>query len=293
MPLAILLGCRQIMMRLQEKNQRNYPAAHRIKPGTGNPKQQTPGRLLLLFVIALPARSNRCDSSIVTTQKAGMKTSRWALLIVAIGGLLFLQLILMSQQTLKQRLLQLAYPVLMRITNLAGTNATIRENKEGRQAPVSFYQLQLTRNNGQALPLEQLRGRKVLLVNTASNCGYTGQYEELQQLWLQHQGRLEIIGFPANDFKEQEKGTDADIEQFCKINYGVQFPLAQKSQVVPGPGQHSIFQWLSDAGKNGWNSQAPEWNFAKYLVDEQGKLTHYFGPSVSPLDQQVVKAIGQ
>ncbi|OLY94656.1 glutathione peroxidase [Cnuella takakiae] len=199
----------------------------------------------------------------------------------------------MSQQTFKQQLLKLAYPVLMRITKLAGTNATIRKNKDGKKAPASVYQLTIARNNGQPLPLEQLRGRKILLVNTASECGYTGQYEELQELWQAHKDRLEIIGFPANDFKEQEKGSDADIEQFCKINYGVQFPLAKKSQVVPGAGQHPVFQWLTNPGQNGWNNQAPQWNFAKYLINEEGVLTHYFGPSVSPLDKEVVAAIQQ
>lgn len=222
-----------------------------------------------------------------------MKAPRLIIFLLVIGGLLFLQSVFMGQQTFKQQLLKLAYPVLMRITKLTGANATIKENKAGKQAPVPVYQLKLTRNNGQELPLEQLRGRKILLVNTASNCGYTGQYEELQQLWQSQQGKLEIIGFPANDFKEQEKGSDADIEQFCKINYGVQFPLAKKSQVVPGPGQHPVFQWLSDAGKNGWNSQSPQWNFSKYLINEEGVLTHYFGPSVSPLDKEVVQAIEQ
>ena len=94
--------------------------------------------------------------------------------------------------------------------------------------------------------------------------------------------KLVVIGFPANDFKEQEKGNDEQIARFCKLNYGVTFPLAKKSSVVKGPGQNVIFRWLSDKTMNGWNIQAPSWNFSKYLIDERGLLIGYFDPSVTP-----------
>ena len=100
-----------------------------------------------------------------------------------------------------------------------------------------------------------------------------------------------VLGFPANDFKEQEKGTDDEIETFCKVNFGVTFPLMKKSIVIKGTGQNEVFQWLTDAGKNGWNNQAPTWNFSKYLVNEEGVLTHYFDTSVSPLSPEVINAI--
>ena len=138
---------------------------------------------------------------------------------------------------------------------------------------------------------EKFRGKKVLLVNTASDCGYTGQYDELEKLYKQFQNKLVILGFPANDFKEQEKGTDEEIAQFCKINYGVTFPLIKKSSVIRGTEQNEVFQWLSDKSKNGWNDQQPTWNFAKYLVNENGVLTNYFAPSLSPLDETIVNAI--
>lgn len=214
----------------------------------------------------------------------------WIVITALFTSIFFLP---MGTQSIKQRLLQLAYPVLMRITKMAGANATVLQNNAGKKPVRPIYQLNLTMSNGKQVPLEQFRGRKLLLVNTASDCGYTGQYEELQQLWTQHKGQLEIIGFPANDFKEQEKGSDAAIEQFCKINYGVQFPLAQKSQVIKGNGQNPVFTWLTQAQQNGWNEQAPQWNFSKYLVNEQGVLTHYFGPSVSPLDKEIQEAIAK
>ena len=100
-----------------------------------------------------------------------------------------------------------------------------------------------------------------------------------------------VIGFPANDFKEQEKGTDAAIAEFCKKNYGITFPLAQKSVVIKSAEQNPVFQWLTDSTKNGWNSKPPGWNFSKYLVNEKGVLTNYFGSSVSPLGNDVINVI--
>ena len=100
-----------------------------------------------------------------------------------------------------------------------------------------------------------------------------------------------MLGFPSNDFKEQEKGTDEEIEQFCKVNYGVRFPLMKKSIVVKNEQQNSIFKWLTDPALNGWNRKQPSWNFGKYLINEAGMLTNYFDPSVSPLSEEVKKYI--
>ena len=155
----------------------------------------------------------------------------------------------------------------------------------------SIYDLNVQLNNGKQVSLEQYKGKKLLLVNTASNCGYTGQYDELQALYKKFEGRLEIIGFPANDFAEQEKGSDDEIAQFCKVNFGVTFPLVKKSVVIPSGEQHPVFQWLTKKEENGWNEQAPSWNFSKYLLDEKGNLTDYFDPSVSPLSTEVLNAV--
>ena len=157
--------------------------------------------------------------------------------------------------------------------------------------PVSFYSLSATGNNGKELLFETLKGKKVLLVNTASDCGYTAQYAELQKLYRHAKEDLEIIAFPSNDFKEQEQGSDAAIAQFCSVNFGVSFPLTKKAVVVKAPDQHPVYQWLTRAQLNGWNNKAPAWNFSKYLVNENGELTHYFDPGVSPVSTEVLQAI--
>jgi glutathione peroxidase len=130
-----------------------------------------------------------------------------------------------------------------------------------------------------------------LLVNTASDCGYTNQYDDLQKLYKEHHDKLTVIAFPANDFQQQEKGRDEEIGNFCKMNFGVTFPIALNSSVVKGNEQQKIFQWLTDKTKNGWNNKPPSWNFSKYLINEEGILTNYFDPAISPLSEEVLKAI--
>ena len=155
----------------------------------------------------------------------------------------------------------------------------------------SFWSLSATLNNGSQLDFGKLKDKKVLIVNTASNCGYTNQYSELQELYQKFQEKLVVIGFPSNDFKEQEKGSDEEIASFCQINFGVSFPLAKKSVVTKSGEQNKVFEWLTHKDLNGWNNQPPSWNFTKYLVNENGFLTHYFDPAVSPLSTDMLKAI--
>ena len=190
--------------------------------------------------------------------------------------------------TLRQRILRIFYPLLL----LFGKLRQKMIRGKIAEPSLSFHSLSVQLNNGQLLSFEQLKGKKVLLVNTASDCGYTHQYAQLQELYNQSRGSLEIIGFPANDFKEQEKGSDEDIAKFCQVNYGISFPLAKKSSVVPGPDQHPVFDWLTHSNKNGWNDKAPEWNFSKYLIDENGRLLYYFPPAVAPTDAPVKLAVG-
>ena len=189
----------------------------------------------------------------------------------------------------RQKVLKTIYPALMWFTRVTGKNS--KELSGTKKPPVSFYSLEVTLNNGDTLDFSGFKGKKVLLVNTASDCGYTNQYEDLQKLSDKFKDQLVVIGFPANDFKEQEKGTDAAIAEFCKKNYGITFPLAQKSVVIKSSEQNPVFQWLTDSTKNGWNSKLPAWNFTKYLVNEEGVLTNYFGSSVSPLSNDVINVI--
>ena len=192
--------------------------------------------------------------------------------------------------TLRQKVLKAIYPAWMWYAKLRGKNVTALSNKQ-KQPPVSFYSLKGILNNGDTLDFASLKGKKVMLVNTASDCGYTEQYEALQKIYEENKEKLAVIGFPANDFKEQEKGTDEEIAQFCKLNFGVTFPLMKKSVVKKVAEQNEVFKWLTDSAKNGWNNKPPSWNFAKYIVNEEGVLTNYFGSSVSPAGKEVKKAI--
>jgi glutathione peroxidase len=213
-----------------------------------------------------------------------------AMLVLVFSGYVIIVNRNTSNMTARQKILKAVYPM------LAWANKFSRKNRyamthEPIVPPVPFYSLNILLNDGTTLGIAALKGKKILLVNTASDCGYTSQYEQLQKLYSQHSGTLTIIGFPANDFKEQEKGTDEEIALFCKKNFGVSFPLAQKSIVIKSPGQNDIFQWLTDSSKNGWNNQAPTWNFCKYLVNEEGALIDYFGPGIEPMSEEIRQAL--
>jgi len=194
-----------------------------------------------------------------------------------------------KNMTYRQKVLKAVYPAWMWLGKLTGKNNKTLSST--RQPPVSFYSLRGLLNNGDTLDFASLQGKKVMLVNTASDCGYTNQYSDLQKLSEKYKDKLVVIGFPANDFKEQEKGTDTEIAQFCKANYGISFPLMKKSIVISSPQQNPVYQWLTDTSQNGWNTKVPSWNFSKYLVNEKGVLTHYFDPAVSPASEAVNKAI--
>ena len=195
--------------------------------------------------------------------------------------------------TVRQTVLKAIYPLWMSLNRLFGKRSKVLANKKNIQPFQSFYSLSVRLNNGSLLSFDSLRGRKLLLVNTASDCGYTNQYRDLQKLYKEHHDKLTVIAFPANDFQQQEKGSDEEIGDFCKMNFGVTFPIALKGSVVKGNGQQKIFQWLTDKTKNGWNNKPPSWNFSKYLINEEGILTNYFDPAISPLSEEVLKAIEQ
>lgn len=193
--------------------------------------------------------------------------------------------------TFRQKVLKAIYPVFAGYNRLFGKNSKIKRNSSRGTPPTSIYDLSIQLNNGSRLLLKELKGKKLLIVNTASDCGFTGQYTELQKLYTQNKDELIIIGFPANDFREQEKKSDEEIENFCTYNFGVSFPLAAKSVVVKSPQQNELYRWLTDKSKNGWNDKQPSWNFAKYLVNEDGVLVAYFDPAVSPLDDEILKTV--
>ena len=213
------------------------------------------------------------------------------LLILIVAFITYVEIINRNSKEMnyRQKVLKAVYPAWMWWTKVTGKNTkTLKENKEPM---TSFYDLKAIKNDGTEFDFSSLRGKKVMIVNTASACGYTNQYEDLQRLYEEKGHKLEILAFPANDFKEQEKGSDEEIAQFCKLNFGVTFPLMKKSTVVRSPEQNAVFKWLTDPLKNGWNEKEPSWNFSKYLVDENGKLTNYFDPSISPSSEEVRSAL--
>jgi len=135
--------------------------------------------------------------------------------------------------------------------------------------------------DGKNLNLASFKGKKILIVNTASKCGYTPQYEGLEKVYEQYKDKLVILGFPCNQFGGQEPGTNEEIVDFCKKNYGVSFPLADKID-VKGSNIAPIYQWLTTKSKNGILDASISWNFNKFLIDENGKMIAYFPSNVKP-----------
>ena len=144
---------------------------------------------------------------------------------------------------------------------------------------------------GEDFDMAQLKGKKVLIVNTASKCGNTPQYEGLQELYERYGGEdFVIIGFPANNFLKQEPGTNDEIREFCSINYGVTFPMMAKIS-VKGKDMHPVYQWLTQKELNGFKNSSVKWNFQKYLIDEEGKLVGMLPPKTKPLSDEIVSWI--
>ncbi|MDQ0418518.1 glutathione peroxidase [Croceifilum oryzae] len=146
---------------------------------------------------------------------------------------------------------------------------------------MDFYQLSVVLSNGQEKSFEDYRGKAVLLVNTASKCGFTSQYKGLQELYeTYHSQGLEVIGFPCNQFMGQEPGSNEEIQEFCEINYGVKFPITDKIE-VNGSGAHPVFQYLCQEA-SGILGGAIKWNFTKFLVDRSGNVVKRFAPTTKP-----------
>jgi glutathione peroxidase len=181
----------------------------------------------------------------------------------------------------RQKVLKFLYPAIMGLTKLTKKNADALSNKEMKDPLVPFYSLRFTTTDGKEVSFEQFKGKKVVLVNVASFCGYTSQYDSLEKLYEGQKAKLAILGFPANNFGAQEPGKDEEIASFCRLDYGVTFPIFKKSSVL-NPDSNPVYKWLADPKLNGWNKQAPVWNFCKYVIDENGRLTHFFGSAIAP-----------
>ena len=151
----------------------------------------------------------------------------------------------------------------------------------------NFYKLTANDIDGNIIDFSKFKGKKLLIVNVASKCGYTSQYKDLQELHKKYNDKITILAFPSNNFGFQEPGSNDQIEEFCETNYGIEFQLFEKSD-VRGKNSNSVYKWLSSVEDNGWNDKSPRWNFFKYLVDESGNLKAVYSSSVNPLYREII-----
>ncbi len=158
------------------------------------------------------------------------------------------------------------------------------------QPPASFHSFTMKDIRGKEVNLAAYKGKSILVVNTASKCGYTPQYKELQALYEKYAGKdFVILGFPANEFGGQEPGSDESIAEFCEVNYGVKFPMFSKT-VVKGDGIHPLFRMLTSAENPDFKGEI-NWNFEKFLIDEDGKLVRRFRSRTTPMSAELTGAI--
>jgi len=174
------------------------------------------------------------------------------------------------------------FPVLL--FSFLAVNTIFAQNK-------NFHSFFATAIDGKTLDLSTLKGKKVLVVNTASKCGLTPQYKELEELYKQYgDDKFTIIGFPANNFMSQEPGSDEEIKQFCEVNYGVTFQMMSKIS-VKGDNIHPIYKWLTTKEENGVMDSKVTWNFQKYMIDEDGNLIDFVEPKKSPNNEKIINWI--
>lgn len=154
-----------------------------------------------------------------------------------------------------------------------------------------FYDLKFKTLDGKDFKFSDLKGKKVMIVNTASKCGYTSQYAELEEVYQKYKGQnFVILGFPANNFGGQEPGSNAEIGEFCKKNYGVSFTMMEKSS-VKGADMNVVYKWLTSKEMNGVEDNRVSWNFNKFLIDSNGKYVAHFESRVTPKDQKIIDFI--
>ena len=187
-------------------------------------------------------------------------------------------------KNMKLNLLSLAFIVAIS----SGIAQTSDQNSTGLK---TFHDFTMTTLEGEEFNLSQLKGKKVLVINTASKCGLTPQYAEIEELYKKYGGdKFTVLGFPANNFGNQEPGTDKEIAEFCSKNYGVTFPMFSKIS-VKGKDIHPLYNWLTVKELNGVGDGGVKWNFQKFMIDEDGKWAGVVGPRTKPLDEEIVNWI--
>jgi glutathione peroxidase len=173
--------------------------------------------------------------------------------------------------------------------NTANTNNSSTKN-DGPVTQKSIYDFKVESLSGGTIDFAKFKGKKILIVNTASKCGFTPQYEGLEELYKKYQDKLVIVGFPANNFGGQEPGTNTEIVEFCKKNYGVTFPMAAKIS-VKGDDTAPIYKWLCSKSENGVLDATITWNFNKFLLDENGNIIAKFDSKVTPMSDELTSKL--
>ncbi len=187
-------------------------------------------------------------------------------------------------KTLKITLLiTLSILVIMALFSFLSNSETVSPNQ-------SLYDIEIKGIDGKKLDLNQYKGKKILFVNVASKCGFTKQYDGLQELYSKYNDKLVIIGLPCNQFGGQEPGKSSEIKSFCKLNFGVDFPLTEKI-AVKGADKHPLYQWLTEKEKNAKMDSSVKWNFQKYLVDEEGRLIDVFYSITKPMSTKITSLL--
>lgn len=165
-----------------------------------------------------------------------------------------------------------------------------KDNNFYKAKQSTIYQFKVDGLEGGTIDFASFKGKKILIVNTASKCGYTPQYKDLEALYEKYKDKLVVIGFPANNFGGQEPGTNKEIKEFCSQNFGVSFPMAAKVS-VKGDDMHPLYQWLTQKSKNGVLDAEIKWNFGKFLVNEKGELVAYFPSKVNPMSEELISKL--
>ena len=178
------------------------------------------------------------------------------------------------------------FPAILLILALLG-NTSLSIKNQIKNKKMSIHEFKVESISGESYDFSNLKGKKVMIVNTASKCGLTPQYEQLEALYQKYKdNNFIIVGFPSNDFMGQEPGTNEEIVAFCKKNYGVTFPMMSKVK-VKGKGMCDLYSFLTSKSKNGLEDNKVQWNFQKYLLDEEGFLVKVISPRITPDDSQI------
>jgi glutathione peroxidase len=165
---------------------------------------------------------------------------------------------------------------------VGSSNVNTKEN--------DFYNIKVRTIDSEEVSLSKYKGKKLLILNVASKCGFTPQYADWEKFYAANKEKITVLGFPCNQFMGQESGKNSDIKSFCMKNYGVTFPMFEKID-VKGSKQAPVYNWLTNKSKNGWNEQAPSWNFCKYLINEKGELVSFFASSIKPDNPEFLAAL--